>query len=58
MGNFRDVLIDQEANDTVSAFIRKKIRTRVKDPQVAEKLIPSNHGFGTKRVPLETNQTC
>jgi cation diffusion facilitator CzcD-associated flavoprotein CzcO len=27
---------------------------RVKDPAVAEKLIPKNHGFGTRRVPLES----
>src|SRR5439155_523826 len=26
----------------------------VKDPAVAEKLIPNNHGFGTRRVPLES----
>jgi len=26
----------------------------VKDPAVADKLIPKNHGFGTRRVPLET----
>ena len=26
----------------------------MKDPAVAEKLIPKNHGFGTRRVPLET----
>jgi len=26
----------------------------VHDPVVAEKLIPKNHGFGTRRVPLET----
>jgi cation diffusion facilitator CzcD-associated flavoprotein CzcO len=26
----------------------------VKDPKVAEKLIPRNHGFGTRRLPLET----
>ena len=32
----------------------RKIRQRVKDPTVAEKLIPKNHGFGTRRVPLET----
>ena len=32
----------------------RKIRQRVKDPKVAEKLIPRNHGFGTRRVPLET----
>ena len=33
----------------------RKIRQRVKDPEVAEKLIPKNHGFGTRRVPLETS---
>ena len=54
MGNFRDILIDQDANDTVTEFVRKKIRERVKDPAVAEKLIPKNHGFGTRRVPLES----
>jgi cation diffusion facilitator CzcD-associated flavoprotein CzcO len=26
----------------------------VKDPKLAEKLIPTNHGFGTRRVPLES----
>jgi cation diffusion facilitator CzcD-associated flavoprotein CzcO len=26
----------------------------VKDPVTAERLIPKNHGFGTRRVPLET----
>jgi len=54
MGNFRDVLVDQAANDTLSDFVRRKIRQRVKDPKIAEKLIPTNHGFGTRRVPLET----
>ena len=32
----------------------RKIRQRVKDPAVAEKLIPKDHGFGTRRVPLES----
>ena len=32
----------------------KKIRQRVKDPAVADKLIPRDHGFGTRRLPLET----
>ena len=26
----------------------------MKNPDVAEKLIPKNHGFGTRRLPLET----
>ncbi|HEX7925626.1 MAG TPA: NAD(P)/FAD-dependent oxidoreductase [Bradyrhizobium sp.] len=53
-GNFRDILIDRKANATISDFVARKIRERVKNPQVAEKLIPTNHGFGTRRLPLET----
>jgi cation diffusion facilitator CzcD-associated flavoprotein CzcO len=54
MGNFRDILTDRQANKLISDFLAKKIRQRVKDPAVAEKLIPKNHGFGTRRVPLES----
>jgi cation diffusion facilitator CzcD-associated flavoprotein CzcO len=53
-GNFRDILTDPKANDEISDFVARKIRQRVKDQAVAEKLIPKNHGFGTRRVPLET----
>src|SRR3984957_19704314 len=53
-GNFRDILMDRKANATISDFVARKIRSRVKDPKVAEKLIPKNHGFGTRRLPLET----
>ena len=53
-GNFRDILMDRAANAAISDFVARKIRQRVKDPAVAEKLIPKNHGFGTRRVPLET----
>jgi cation diffusion facilitator CzcD-associated flavoprotein CzcO len=53
-GNFRDILIDRKANATISEFVARKIRERVKDQEVAEKLIPKNHGFGTRRLPLET----
>jgi cation diffusion facilitator CzcD-associated flavoprotein CzcO len=54
MGQFSDTLTDREANRLASEFIAKKIRQRVKDPAVAEKLIPKNHGLGMRRVPLET----
>jgi cation diffusion facilitator CzcD-associated flavoprotein CzcO len=42
------------ANAAISDFVASKIRQRVNDPQVAEKLIPKDHGFGTRRVPMET----
>ncbi len=53
-GNFKDILVNREANAAISAFVARKIRERVKDQAVAEKLIPKNHGFGTRRVPMET----
>jgi len=53
-GNFRDILTDRKANATISDFVARKIRARVKNPAVAETLIPKNHGFGTRRLPLET----
>jgi cation diffusion facilitator CzcD-associated flavoprotein CzcO len=46
--------VDETANAAISDFIARKIRQRVKDPAVAEKLIPKDHGFGTRRVPLES----
>src|SRR3954471_17350505 len=54
MGNFRDILTNEEANAAISAYIAKKIRQRVKNPKVADKLIPKDHGFGARRVPLES----
>jgi len=54
MGNFRDLMVVPAANATITEFISRKIRERVHDPVVAEKLIPKNHGFGTRRVPLES----
>jgi cation diffusion facilitator CzcD-associated flavoprotein CzcO len=53
-GNFRDMLTNREANRVISEFVARKIRERVKDPKVADKLIPKDHGFGTRRVPMET----
>jgi cation diffusion facilitator CzcD-associated flavoprotein CzcO len=35
-------------------YVAERIRRRVKDPAVAEKLIPRDHGFGVQRVPMET----
>lgn len=54
LGNFKDMLTDPDANAEFSKFVARKIRERVKDPEVAEKLIPKDHGFGTRRVPMET----
>ena len=55
MANFRDVLVNADANALLSEFAARKIRERVDDPVIADKLTPKNHGFGTRRVPMETN---
>jgi cation diffusion facilitator CzcD-associated flavoprotein CzcO len=54
LSNFREIFMDEAANAEFSAFIADKIRSRVHDPVVAEKLVPKDHGFGVQRVPLET----
>jgi cation diffusion facilitator CzcD-associated flavoprotein CzcO len=54
LGNFKDILTDRKANAALSDFVANKIRQRVKNQATAEKLIPKNHGFGTRRVPMET----
>lgn len=53
-GNFHDIMTNREANETFAEFVRNKIRARVKDPVVAEKLCPKDHPFGAKRIPLES----
>ena len=52
LGNFRDIMTDRAANEDFAEFVRNKIRARVKDPVVAEKLVPKDHPFGSKRIPL------
>ncbi|MEO5899641.1 MAG: cyclohexanone monooxygenase, partial [Ilumatobacteraceae bacterium] len=54
LANFRDIFMDEEANAEFSEFIADKIRSRVNDPELAEQLIPKDHGFGVQRVPMET----
>jgi cation diffusion facilitator CzcD-associated flavoprotein CzcO len=54
LGNYSDSFMSQQAADEVAEFLADKIRERVSDPVVAEKLIPK-HTFGTKRCPGEKN---
>ena len=53
--SFSDILMSQAANDTASDFLRRKIHQVVHDPEVAEKLTPRDHGFATKRPPIDTH---
>ena len=53
--SFKDVSTDRRANDTMAEFIRKKIREMVQDPETAEKLMPTDHPFGSKRPLIDTD---
>jgi cation diffusion facilitator CzcD-associated flavoprotein CzcO len=53
--SFNDLLVNREANETAAEFVRSYIRKVVKDPAVAEKLIPADHPIGTKRPPMDDN---
>jgi len=53
--SFSDLMADQEANDKAADFIRNKIRGMVHDREVAEKLLPFDHPYATKRPPIDTD---
>jgi cation diffusion facilitator CzcD-associated flavoprotein CzcO len=52
--SFKDILENTEANDTASDFIRAKIMEIVREPEIAEMLTPRDHGFATKRPPIDS----
>jgi cyclohexanone monooxygenase len=55
LANYQDMFFSKEANDLCADYLIRKIRSTVKDPAVAEKLIPKTYAYGTKRQPLDTN---
>ena len=52
---FKDITTDRRANDTIAEFVRSKIREIVKDPETVEKLLPTDHPYGSKRALIDTN---
>ena len=52
---FEDLLTNKDANDTAAEFFRDKIRSTVRDPAVAEKLVPQHYPIGTKRLCVDTD---
>lgn len=54
-GSFNDLMRDRDANDLAAEFIRRKIREMVDDPATAEKLCPTDHPWGSKRPPIDTD---
>jgi cation diffusion facilitator CzcD-associated flavoprotein CzcO len=52
---FQDMLVDKAANDTAADFIKRKIRSIVKDPATAAILSDIDHPYAAKRPPIDTN---
>ncbi|ETX28976.1 flavin-containing monooxygenase [Roseivivax isoporae] len=55
LASFAEIFFDPAVSEEVSEFVRGKMRMRLKDDRLADILIPKDYGFGTHRVPLETN---
>ena len=51
---YHDILLNQAANDTAAEFIRAKIRAKVNDPIVREKLTPKGHPFAARRPSVDS----
>jgi len=54
LANYKDLLSDPEVNREWCDFIAGKIRSIVRDPVTAERLIPTDHRYGEKRPPFVT----
>ena len=55
VSSFAELFFDEAINAEITEFVREKMRERIKDPKLCEQLIPTDYGFGTHRVPLESN---
>ena len=55
LASFAEMFFDEAVSEEISEFVREKMRARLKDERLCDLLIPKDYGFGTHRVPLETN---
>ena len=52
---FVDLLTNKDANATAAEFFRAKIRAIVRDPKIADILVPQDYPLGTKRMCVDTD---
>ena len=52
---FSDLRTSLTASELAGEFIRGKIRETVNDPELAQKLLPLDHPFGSKRILIDTD---
>ena len=51
---FKDILLNQESNDTASEFVCRKIAEQLDDPALRDKLTPKGFPFGTRRPSVDS----
>jgi cyclohexanone monooxygenase len=54
LGTFFDIMLDERSNALAAEFVRTKIRSIVRDPQVAERLCPT-YPIGCKRLCVDSS---
>lgn len=54
LAGYLEIFFEEDVSEEVSEFVRQKMRDRLKDPTLIDLLVPTDYGFGTHRVPLET----
>lgn len=52
--SYGDILINPQTNDSFAEYVREKIRERVNDPKLAEKLTPRTYPICSKRMCVDT----
>ncbi|RZT88762.1 cyclohexanone monooxygenase/acetone monooxygenase [Pseudonocardia sediminis] len=55
LASFGEMFFFEEVSEAISEFVREKMRARLKDQRLIDVLVPTDYGFGTHRVPLETD---
>ncbi|MCW2842302.1 MAG: dependent oxidoreductase [Nocardioides sp.] len=54
LASFAEMFFDEQVSEEISEFVRDKMRARLEDPALIKALVPTDYGFGTHRVPLES----
>ena len=55
MVSFGDTLIDENSNRTVQDYLEQRLRARIKDPALADQLIPTEQYVGSRRMCIDTD---
>jgi cyclohexanone monooxygenase len=51
---YKDILLNETANEIASTFVRRKIAEQIHDPALREKLVPQGLHFGTRRPSVDS----